>query len=536
MALHGPASVLDRRSEQEPTSHVVRDRLTRHQSPAGARNRYSYCSEDGDEIDLRIPQPYKTSFSAVAAPVRTRRDRSRSKSPGASSLKSSNRSRSKSPGVRKNKHVSYDEKVVIRDCGTSSIANLSDSDHLNDTSGHFSADSSMLSSEMLRDNSEDYSSQLRELSQQIVREYSNLEESSPNQNQSSQNRSQNNGKATTPNGTARPGGLDVRNGRPKKPVLIQNGCDDRKRIVIEEDYDHDRSISYRAAIKDNYSEEIKQQAEEAVKEFSARKEKDKAAVEKIEPVTDKERRNSLPLEPPKPVESNKLSQSKRSISSSIGNFFRRLSPHLGRKSKKGNLSNASSQSLSHGDDLDSSFHRHGSTHSLSRGKLRRSFMKLIGKSPKKSKSLNKSESSVEYLDQSNNASVSMEPVKNTPKSSLYMKSIEQSSKDDKDIYHKFKSRQQGEINGSSKAKAMKASPGVASPTNLNSSSPQGARVKSVSVDALNHTERVQHEDVFDARTVPRTSRIAQAYPLDTVSRDADSIGECSIDPNLTGRN
>lgn len=520
MSLHGPASVLDNRSNDVGSCHIVRDRLTRHRSPARAENRYSYSSEDGEEIDIRIPQPYRTSFSAIATPVRTKRDRSRSTSPCTSSLKGSNRSRSKSPRSRRsNKHVTYDEKVLIRDSDTSeSVTNLSDH-NLDNTSGHFSANSSMMSSELSESSQRDYSSELRELSQQIVREYSHINDTENHSPVlSSHNKNQNHVKTSTPNGTA---SADVSLGarKPREPLSVQNGSDRKKKIIVQEDYDHDRSISYRVAIKNNYSEEVKQEADEIMKEYSAKAESPRSP--ELEVQNSEDRRNSTPLENDPAIETSRLTPHKRSISASIGNFFRRLSPHLGRRHKKGNLSNASSTSLSPSDDADGSFRRHASTSSLSRGRLRRSLMKLMGKSKKSPKSVNKSETSI---DDPNLSQASSEgEVKKTPKSELYLKSIELASKEDKDVYHKFKERQTPARSGDGKPVALKASAGVVSPVSTAVvNSPKGG-----------NSERAQPPDSLDVKLMPKSVRSLQASQISSISGD-DSVGECSLDPNLTG--
>lgn len=513
MALHGPASVLDNRSNNLNSCHIVRDRLTRHRSPAASENRNSLSSIEDDDTELRITQPYRTSFSAVT-PVKTRRDRSRSTSPCTSSLKGSSRARSKSPKSRRtNKHVTYDERVLIRDSDTSdSVTNLSDRD-LDNTSGHFSLNSSKMSADMSETSQRDYSSELRELSQQIVKEYAHIndkENHSPVL--SSHNRNHNHVKTSTPNGTAT---AEVGYGsrKPKEPLSVQNGSDMRKKIVVQEDYDHDRSVSYRVAIQNNYSEELKQQASEIMKEYASKT--DSPRYPDPETPKSEERKNSLPLENDPAIEKSRLSHKKRSISASIGNFFRRLSPHLGRKNKKGNISNASSTSLSPSEDMDGSFRRHASTSSLSRGKLRRSLMKLMGKSKKSPKSADKSESSIEDLNQSH-ASHESESRK-TPKADLYMKSIEQSSKDDKDIYRRFKDKQTPTRSSEGKSGAMKVSPRLTSPDHTDGT-----------------TERAQPPDTLDVKMMPKSIKSLQASQISTISAD-DSVGECSLDPNLTGK-
>ena len=542
MALHGPASVLDSReiTSRENSTHVIRDRLTRHRSPARSSNRWSYTSEEGsddeDVIKPKIPQPYRTSFSAVAPPDRIKRDRSRSTSPCTSTLKGINRSRSKSPGRRSNRHVTYDEKVVIRGAETSDseVTNLSDKD-LNETSGHFSANSSMMESDMSNSSQRDISMELRELSQQIVKEYSSLE-TGDSPDLSSQKRNQNH-KSSTPNGTAKMMATNNGSMKPRQNVKVVSEGGQKKKIIVSEDYDNERSISYRVAVTNNYSDEIKQQAEEVMKDVSPKVEVEPVKEPTINETKDsksRERHNSLPSEKGE-VESNRLTPAKRSISSSIGNFFRRLSPHVGRRNKKGNLSTASSQSLSPGDDLDGSFQRHNSTSSLSRGKLRRSLMKLMGKSKKSSKSASKTDSSFEDLNQSNNSNT--DSSKRTPKSALYMKSIEQTSKNDKDMYHKFKDRKKqksGEANAT--GKAVKASPKYNYYPDSDKPSTTETSISSLqSGDAIEMDSPVKARppDTLDVKLVPKSIQALQASQISTISGD-DSIGDCSIDPNLTG--
>ncbi|XP_060588813.1 serine-rich adhesin for platelets-like [Ruditapes philippinarum] len=542
MALHGPASVLDSReiSSKDNSSHVVRDRLTRHRSPARSSNRWSYTSEEGSDDDEvikpKIPQPYRTSFSAIAPPDRIKRDRSRSTSPCTSSLKGSNRNRSKSPGRRSNRRVTYDETVKIRgsEASDSQVTNLSDKD-LNETSGHFSADSSMMESDMSNSSQRDISMELRELTQQIVKEYSSLE-TKDSLDLSSQSRNQSH-KSSTPNGTAKVMVSNNGSMKPRQNVKVVSEGGQKKKIIVSEDYDNERSVSYRVAVTNNYSDEIKQQAEEVMKDVSptlvVEPAKEPTKVNETKDSKSRERHNSLPNEKGE-IESSRLTPAKRSISSSIGNFFRRLSPHVGRKNKKGNLSTASSQSLSPGDELDGSFQRHNSTSSLSRGKLRKSLMKLMGKSKKSSKSSNKSDSSFEDLNLSNNSH--SDGSKQTPKSALYMKSIEQTTKNDKDMYHKFKDRKKqksGEANAT--GKAVKVSPKYSYADSDKPSTTETSISSLLSGDAIECDSPVKTRppDTLDVKLVPKSIQALQALQISTISGD-DSIGDCSIDPNLTG--
>ncbi|KAH3703857.1 uncharacterized protein LOC127860219 [Dreissena polymorpha] len=466
MAQGGPVSILDKRSS-DPEAHIVRDRITRSRS-LDREGRY----HSDIDIELRIPQCYRTSFSAVSAPVRSVRNRSRSKSPSSSCLKYRKDMSSESLGGRGRKggkHVTYSDNVVVRGSDASGTLSLSDSGN----------DRSRLGGANVSD---DYSSQLRELSQQIVQEYSANDTNMEARMNSEQIHSSKTN-ASEANGVVRP--------RLTNSLHVMNDHNSsRKRIVVEEDYDHDRSVSYNDAVNSSYSEEVKTAADELIA---------KATVsENLSPGETKERRNSLPPDIQiQEKDRNKLDPSKRSISSSISNFFRRMSPRSGRKYKKGSQSNMSAQSLSTSDSLDGSLHKHASSGSLSRGKLRRSFMKLIGKSPSK-KDANRSESS-EYVgkspskrDPNAKRSESSEPVgksplkadtnskpdssdceekdigkeSQSPGSALYMKSIEQSAKSD--VYQMFKDKQRPGSKSetpksSTKPTAIKASPLQASP-------------------------------------------------------------------------
>lgn len=542
MAARGPQSLLDKR-ELDSGGHIIRDRLTRQRSPAREpRRRNSYGSESEEEIQARISQPYRTSFSAVLPPTRSKKERSRSVSPGCSSLKGSDRSRSKSPGGRRShpKHVRYSDHVVIREAGTSdSVRNLSDKD-TTDSSGHFSAGSSAISEDiretsvleaddskmsvrtagklkMSQDSSQerDYSSELRELSQQIVREYSYpkdnvVENSSQNHN------------ANTPNG-------DV--SAKASPVCQVVKPKTKASMVVTESYDHDRSISYRAAIKDHYSKEIHQKAEALIQEEPPMAQ-DKMELAHSKPTITTEvsksdsfeRRSSLPVE--KGDTSNRLTPSKRSISSSIGNFFRRLSPHLSRRHKKGDLSNASSVSLNP-EDLDRPFNKHASTGNLSRGRLRRSFQKLFGKSKKRNKSTTEEKSIEDLSEEVHNGQTKVITK------SVYMKSIEQGANSE-DMYHKFKNRnvnRSGEASTTARPHAMKASPRVTSPGSDSALDQSGL---DSSYEMIPGRKSKGH-DALDVKWLPKSARAFQGSQLSGISTDGDSIGECSINPNISGK-
>ncbi|KAL3837040.1 hypothetical protein ACJMK2_022430 [Sinanodonta woodiana] len=517
MAMRGPASVLDHRKVND-CDNVVRDRLTRQRSPARSHKRDSYCSEEEEVIvSSRISQPYRTSFSAVLAPERTKRERSRSMSP-CSSLKGSDRSRSKSPGGRrgKPKHVTYDTQVVVRESGThdSTYTPLSDKD-LNESLRNFSADSSSLSpdnSTMSDITSSEYSSQLRELSQQIVEEYCNLPK--PNGTSSSSHSED----FQTPNGDMKLGDSAPYDNRLQKSAFS-----------LKHDYEHERAISYRVAIKSHYSDEIQKMADKMAEEIPP----SKNDVKVNSPINSEmcpqiDRRSSLQIK--RDEDSGRLTPSKRSVSKSISNFFRRLSPKLVRK-PKGSLSNASSQSEDISDSLD-----HPNDHVFTRGKIRRSFMKFIGKSPSKSKR-KMITGSTPVLTTKEQEDVSNRPdVKKDvndmgrqmpPATSKYLKSIEQDSKSEKEVYQKFKEKQspgrKWESNpAANKSNAVK-SQGVTSPE-PDSASGGHSEVKHL---------KAEPPASLDIRMVPKSVRALQASIISTLSAD-ESVGECSLDDHLTG--
>jgi hypothetical protein len=115
----------------------------------------------------------------------------------------------------------------------------------------------------------------------------------------------------------------VKNGAPNGRVPVNRQRSPPKQ-VLSKDYDHDRTISYRKAIHDHYSSEIKQLADDVVDE--------RYASEPQNIGMRVERSNSLPSRDE--TDSNKLTPHKRTISGSRSNFFRRVSPRMTRKQKK----------------------------------------------------------------------------------------------------------------------------------------------------------------------------------------------------------
>ncbi|KAK3105896.1 hypothetical protein FSP39_008083 [Pinctada imbricata] len=78
-----PQSVLDHRTRETPGTnvHLIPDRVTRTVSPGRLKSKSASSVTEEEEVELQISQPYRTSFSAITRPVRTKRDRSRSTSP-----------------------------------------------------------------------------------------------------------------------------------------------------------------------------------------------------------------------------------------------------------------------------------------------------------------------------------------------------------------------------------------------------------------------------------------------------------------------
>ena len=317
--------------------------------------------------------------------------------------------------------------------------------------------------------------------------------------------------------------------------------------------------------------------------------------------------------------SSQLTPAKRSVSTSISNFFKRISPHLGRKRSRDRSNNSSragsSQSLpaAAGVTVDpetpSSTMQHsagsaagsgagsgsGSSH-FSRSRIRNSFLKLMGGSRKDSKSkvsaaissgsgaspqaadLNVSGGSQgsETPSDKNNALDADRRLagKGMPESAQRkLKSMEKNSFGKKDVYREFKDKRSPHGAGSAAAavdanleeryRAIKAqykdrprlldeelsfdaydgtsalatyprsgvrSESISSPSEEEAPTPEtlGAGEGEAGVRA-GKAEPPTSLDVVP----PRAIRLLQASTVSTISGD-ESIGECSLDCNLTG--
>lgn len=138
MDTEGPISVLDRRTRSTSRDRIIADRITRQRSP-GPAFRHGGCKavcqaggdyDDQQEVIYRIPQPYRTSFSAKHSVTWGKADRSRSLSPTSSlrselscssvpPMVSARTDSSHSRGRSKNqKHVTYDTRVTVRHSDT----------------------------------------------------------------------------------------------------------------------------------------------------------------------------------------------------------------------------------------------------------------------------------------------------------------------------------------------------------------------------------------------------------------------------------
>lgn len=169
----GPVSVLD--SGRRSRDAVITDRLTRRRSPERPRLKASRSDMD---VVYRIPQPYRTSFSARQSVERLNvSDRSRSLSP-TSSLRSFQSSRSERVGrvrhvrAKSPKRVTYDTRVTVRhsDTDDSMFTELSSRDLESSPSHLVKSDFlHMNTSVQSKDSGLDYSLQLRDLSHQILK-------------------------------------------------------------------------------------------------------------------------------------------------------------------------------------------------------------------------------------------------------------------------------------------------------------------------------------------------------------------------------
>lgn len=505
-----PQSVLDHRSNKKE-SLLVSDRITRHKSASNPSDQVS----DSEEIDIRIPQPYRTSFSAVLTPARVSKERSRSTSP-ARVLTSSMKSEHGAVGRKLSpKHVTYDAKVTVRHSDSyDHETEVLQGDELN-SSVDPAFDPSFTDYES-PGGKMDYSSKIREMTELIVNEYS--DKNGVDVTDSSQNsRKRVMGRQNAKNGLTNGGSPS-----PQKPMPPVH--------QLSKEYDHDRTVSYRQAITNQYSEEVKKLAEAKIEERYP----PGARITHNSLVKDvkAERSNSVPSHPGL-EDNNRLTPTKKSVGGSIGNFFRKLSPRLGRKSRKDKGSTSSVDTAGSQDT------------SLSRSKVRSSFLKLMGRS--KTQSTTRSQDSLDYLSADREAGFVQEDKQNQmpTSSNRILKSIEQNTITERDVYQRFKEKQspksssessqlQGEVHRQSRPQAMRATAALSPPgTDKENLSQADAPSSSGEQSVAEPLTRVDPPSSLDIRVVAKSPRVLQSSMLSALSNE-DSIGECSLDNTLTG--
>ncbi|KAK7482367.1 hypothetical protein BaRGS_00026386, partial [Batillaria attramentaria] len=643
----GPVSVLD--SGRRTRDTLVADRVTRRRSPDRPRLKPAHSDLD---VVYRIPQPYRTSFSAKYSVERIPgSDRSRSLSP-TSSLRSVQSSRSGRLGRAKSpKRVTYDTRVTIRhsDADDSMFAELSSrefepSPRYSPT--HKSASPSLHSSQLSKDSGLDYSMELRDLSDQIIkmnwsRDRDELDASrgsaagaapSPSPHgilKESQNSHKQPGSRLSPTSQHQPPPSrtppasrgdkeNTPNGSPPPQAFSPDrGNTPKSANTISRDYQHDRTFSYRRAISDHYSSEVRALVDAGIEE------KPPSALSRENGGLLAQQRSSSVTAVSKVSHANTSSQltpAKRSVSTSISNFFKRISPRLGRKRSKDRGSNGSragsSQSLpaASGVTVDPETPSPTSQNTaapgpnsghFSRNRIRNSFLKLMGGGHKK-ESKSKLVSAPRTGSPQTADATSAEGCKDEPKeedrvgdsevkqqhempesAQRVLKSMERNNLGKKDVYREFKEKRSPH-NGSSAAdasleeryRAIKAQysdrprsyqddeylfdsydgagaysvsaarvhggpqPREALETSISSSTGNPAHGVAPSREDAQQAETVPTEDI-GVRTSkaeppssldvvpPRAIRLLQTSTISTISGD-ESIGECSLDCNLTG--
>lgn len=496
-----PQSVLDHRQNIE--SSVIPDKITRSKSPRRPLSVTFNPEIYQEDIINRVPQPYRTSFSAVT--TLERRDRSRSTSPAStlSSLKSI-RSRSKSPVTRKlsPKHVTYDSVVTVRRSNSYEVQQLSGEDK-----------------NEMANNNEDYQSKIREMSEMIVKEYSSPEKENVDD-------------------------LFISDPPKKTHDGIQNGAPNGRlpkskqrsppKQVLSKDYDHDRTISYRKAIHDQYSNEIKTLADNVVDE--------RYASEPQNIGMRVERSNSVPSRDE--TQNNKLTPNKRTISGSISNFFRRMSPRMSRKQRK---EKGSKTSLSSQQSRESET---GSNQRFSRSKVRQSFLNLL-KRPKSRSSSTAKDDQKQPQDDTDGG------FRTDRASDRILKSIEQNNMSEREVYNRFKGKHTdsdkhpGDTTQNGRPQAMKAThptpnieirvdspPGSENrdpvqkyrePISRNNETKQKSPPNSQPSTSRDHSSRqAEPPNSLGVHMVPKSGNTLQRTLVSSMSAD-ESIGDCSLD-------
>lgn len=456
MASSGPQSVLDRRNPNPDSNNLVVDRITRRRSPIRPAK-----GPGADQIVPRIAQPYRTSFSAVVSLPRHHKSSDEIAAANMTldklradhgPLKSGRR------GVSP-RHVTYDTTVKVRHSDTedSLMTSLSGQD-----SSYSPLESPRDSSDILSplsamsSESEKSCPQLRSGNQEVLKGIRKGYDSA----------SVGAGDRLTPNHNV--GFLSP--GSPGSDGNIN-------KTNISKDYVYDRTISYRMAIQAQYSDEVKKLAaanvEEKAPEEGAQSSNDDTNKSEIGAQSNKESEPSVQgaaasatdasSSDSKRHEPHFLSHAKKSLSTSVGNFFRRLSPNVRRRTKhhkKSSSTEGSAQSLNTSDSCSIESDPSGHPFHRSNSKSRRSFMKFFGKihNRKKSHSLRSVGDNKPSKNDELDCSQSQDIKQFDSSTQRILKSIEQNSMSDKTIYQKFKAKQPSNTGGDSSSKSQAVRP------------------------------------------------------------------------------
>lgn len=498
MASSGPPSVLDRRNPN-PESNIVFDRITRRRSPVRPAQ-----GTGADQIVPRISQPYRTSFSAV---VSLPRHRKLSAEVAAANL-TLDKLRADHGPVKSGRrggsprHVTYDTTVKVRHSDTEDSLMTS-------LSGH---DSSYSPLESPRDSS-DILSPLSAMSSESERSCPQLRSGNPEVlkgiRKGYDSSSVGAGDRLAPNHSV--GFLS-----PSSPDAKTN---------LSKDYASDRTISYRKAIQAHYSDEVKKLAEANVEEkvpeegtVSSNDEANKSEMGAeselstqgavAASVTDASSSESKRTDP------HFLSHAKKSLSTSMGNFFRRLSPNVRRRNKhhkKSSSTEGSAQSLNTSDSCSIESDPSGHPFHRSNSKSRRSFMKFFGKihNRKKSHSLRSVGDNKPLKEDELDCSQSQDIKQFDSSTQRILKSIEQNSMSDKTIYQKFKAKK---------------------PSNTGSDSGN----KSQAVRPLQATNKAASNSPTEPNHVDKENELKLlSLPLKTSTPDSKSEAQANLSPQST---
>ncbi|XP_029638171.1 disks large-associated protein 1 isoform X2 [Octopus sinensis] len=560
MASSGPPSVLDRRSPH-PDSKLVVDRITRRRSPVRANK--GPCN---DEVHSRIAQPYRTSFSAVVSLPRVRKtsnevlaanlalERSRSDQ-GSVSSKSSRR------GISP-RHVRYDDNVQVRHSDTedSLMTSLSGQE-----SSYSPLESPRDSSDILSPISAMSSESDKSCPQLIVPSTGTLTNKPIHQEtlrgirKGCENNTLHPGDRLTPNNSVSflPSESSVHGGDSGVSTDVDSQREKTSKLNINKDYVYDRTISYRMAIQAQYSDEVKRLAEAKVVEKAPEEEaevsnpelkKSEVCAQSSLPSSqsnDSQKSTSQGAEP-KRNDAHFLSHAKKSLSTSMGNFFRRLSPNVRRRTKhhkRNSSTEGSAQSLNTSDSCSIESDPSGHPVHRSNSKSRRSFMKFFGKIHHRNKShslrsVGDRKPSKDDLE----CSQSQDIKQFDPSTQRILKSIEQNSMSDKTIYQKFKAKQPSNHTADAGNKSQAVRPLQATSKTLNNS-PSGANQKNkeneLKAMSLPLKPSLAEENELEANVSPQSNAstagaASSVYATSSLSDQNQSIDDFSLAVHTPG--